>query len=235
MRWVWRLVALGVLLVGWLFIAWQNHFHISAPMVIVCIAFFAVVATVYNLWHTGAAAVATDDGNDDSTWARPTGLAGELEREKRTLLKAIKEAEFDHEMGKLSKRDADEMIAHYRTRAIEVIKELDRLALGSAGNVRQQIMREVRARLEVEAAKPPKKKGKKAKPAAKSDVQVEAKPVPAAEPEADDEDEQMEADSTTTEGAREVEAKATAAKPETVVGDESIPTDSAKPQKEAAP
>ncbi len=212
LRWVVRLAALGVVLVGWFFIAWQNHFHITAPVVFVCLAFLAAVATVYNLWRTGAAAVSPPDEIDDSTWARPTGLAGELEREKRTLLKAIKEAEFDHEMGKLSKVDADQMIATYRARAIEVIKEIDRLALGSAGNARQQIMREVRARLEVES-KPKKQadgKAKKKKPDVKPEQPATAtavedaeppKPEPDAEPSLDED--AMNADSTTTEPHKE--------------------------------
>jgi hypothetical protein len=159
MQWVWRGTALGVLLLGWIFIAWQNHFHITAPAVFVCLAYLAVVVTVYNLWRTGAAAVAAGDEEVDSTWAKQTGALGELEREKRTLLKAIKEAEFDHQMGKLSKHDVDEMIRVYRARAIEVIKEIDQLGAGtgSGGTPREQIMREVRARLELDA-----KAGKKA-------------------------------------------------------------------------
>ena len=151
MRWVWRGTALAALLIGWVFIAWQNHFHITAPVVFVCLAYLAVVATVYNLWRTGAAAVSTGDDGGDSTWAKPAGRLGELEREKRTLLKAIKEAEFDHQMGKLSKHDADEMIRVYRARAIEVIKDIDHLGLGAAGTPREQIMREVRARIELDA------------------------------------------------------------------------------------
>jgi hypothetical protein len=151
MRWVWRGTALGALLIGWLFITWQNHFHITAPVVFVCLAYLAVVTTVYNLWRTGAAAVSAGDDGADSTWAKPTGALGELEREKRTLLKAIKEAEFDHQMGKLSQRDADDMIRMYRARAIEVIKEIDQLGLGGVGTPREQIMREVRARLELDA------------------------------------------------------------------------------------
>lgn len=157
MRWVWRGSALAALLIGWLFIAWQNHFHITPPVVFVCLAYLAVVATIYNLWRTGASAVSESDDENDSTWAKPAGALGELEREKRTLLKAIKEAEFDHQMGKLSKHDADDMIRIYRARAIEVIKEIDRHGLGAAGSAREQIMREVRARLEIEA-----KSGKKA-------------------------------------------------------------------------
>ena len=131
MRWVWRGTALAALLIGWVFITWQNHFHITAPVVFVCLAYLAVVATVYNLWRTGAAAVSAGDDTDDSTWVKPAGRLGELEREKRTLLKAIKEAEFDHQMGKLSKHDADDMIRVYRARAIEVIKDIDHLGLGA--------------------------------------------------------------------------------------------------------
>jgi hypothetical protein len=151
MRWVWRGTALAALVVGWVFIAWQNHFHITAPVVVVCLAYLAVVATVYNLWRTGAAAVNPGDDEGDSTWAKPTGRLGELEREKRTLLKAIKEAEFDHQMGKLSKRDAEDMIRVYRARAIEVIKDIEHAGAGAAGTPREQIMREVRARIEVDA------------------------------------------------------------------------------------
>src|SRR5262249_42053515 len=118
MRWVRRGCALAASVIGWGFIAWQNHFHITAPVGFVCLAYLAVVATIYNLWRTGAAVVASEEGEGDSTWAKPVGLLGELEREKRTLIKAIKEAEFDHQMGKLSQRDADEMIRTYRARAI---------------------------------------------------------------------------------------------------------------------
>jgi hypothetical protein len=85
------------------------------------------------------------------------------------LLKAIKEAEFDHEMGKLSKADADELVTMYRGRAIEVIKELDVMGeetAGEAGNgkgdVRARIAKEVKARLEVKGQKKAEKaeKGK---------------------------------------------------------------------------
>jgi hypothetical protein len=160
------------------FIAWQNKFHVTAPVGFVCLGYLAVVMTIYNLWRTGAAAVAPDLGNDEA-WARPLGARGELEKEKRTLLKAIKEAEFDQQMGKLSKADADSMIQTYRARAIAVIKELERFEdvshpvdpsgriLDNKDTVRDQIGREVKARLELSSAN---KKAKKvaAKAAAKS-------------------------------------------------------------------
>ena len=151
MRWV-RLGSLGfVLVVGWVFIGWQNSFHITPPLVFVMLGFLAVVLTTYNLWRTGASAVAQNEEDDgDASWGKPTGARGELDREKRTMLKAIKEAEFDLQMGKLSPADAHQMISMYRARAIEVMKELEQLDLGAAGTVRERIMREVKARLAIE-------------------------------------------------------------------------------------
>jgi hypothetical protein len=49
----------------------------------------------------------------------------ELRDEKRRLLRAIKELEFDFGMGKLSKGDFDNVIATYRLRAIEVMRALE--------------------------------------------------------------------------------------------------------------
>lgn len=225
-RWIIRISALLVLLIGWVFIAAINRFYVGAPMVFACLGWLAVVATIYNLWRTGASAAAAAEGEetDDSTWAKPAGALGELEREKRTLLKAIKEAEFDHQMGKLSKRDVDDMIGGYRARAIEVIKEIDRLSLGAAGGPREQIMREVKARLALDAqskkpaskqakaaaatrpagkqAKPGKQPAADAAPAAAAQAPLpghandEAAPVPPTEP-PDLDDEALNADSTT--------------------------------------
>jgi hypothetical protein len=162
-RWIRRGTALGVLLVGWVFIVVQNDFYITPPVVFVCLGYLAAVVAVYTLFRTGATAVAANEEDDgELSFDRPVGPYAELEREKRTLLKAIKEAEFDHQMGKLSKADADAMIAIYRARAIEVIKELDikDSTSGTAGSVRDQILREVKARIALDrreekaAAKP---------------------------------------------------------------------------------
>jgi hypothetical protein len=158
MRWVWRGGAIFVLLVGWTFIAWNNRWHVTAPTVVVALAYFAVVALVYNLWRVGAAAAELDDPH----WGQPIGAAAELAREKKALLKAIKEAEFDRDMGKLSAGDADRMIAVYRSSAIEVIKEIDRIAGGDASSVREKIEREVKARVAVEV-EGKKRKDKKAR------------------------------------------------------------------------
>jgi hypothetical protein len=177
----------AVVLVGWVFILIYNSFHVTPPVVFVCLAFLAVVAAIYNLFRTGAVAAASADGDADLELETlgASGLRLELEREKRTLLKAIKEAEFDHQMGKLSKRDFDEMIQVYRTRAIEVIKLLD----GAGGTAREQIQREVRARLEIEGKAKKKaiadaeaKKAKKKKSQKTDEPKAEEEPKAADEP-----------------------------------------------------
>lgn len=55
---------------------------------------------------------------------RESVSVAELREEKRRVLRAIKELEFDHAMGKLSDRDFKEIGDRYRLRAIEVIREL---------------------------------------------------------------------------------------------------------------
>jgi hypothetical protein len=49
----------------------------------------------------------------------------ELEREKSLLLKALKELEFDHEMGKVSDSDYQEIGGNYRARAMRILRQLD--------------------------------------------------------------------------------------------------------------
>lgn len=150
-------------LIGWLFILGQNKFHLTAPVLFAGLGFLAVTTTVLNLWRTGAAAAAPDiEGGD---WERPLGAAAHLEKEKRTLLKAIKEAEFDLAMGKLSQADCDGLIRDYRSRAIAVIKELDRLeqtANPGELSTQEQIAREVKARLALDEQNKPSNRAKNA-------------------------------------------------------------------------
>ena len=48
-----------------------------------------------------------------------------LDREKTLVLRAIKELEFDHAMGKVSDADFDEMAGRLRARARPLLKQLD--------------------------------------------------------------------------------------------------------------
>lgn len=155
-----RVVVLGfagiALVSGWVFILWHHRFRLAPSAVMLMLGWLAVLAAAYFLWRTADNA----DLDDQEDWWRPTGKLEELEREKRSLLRAIKETELDRDTGKLSKADADDLIKRYRAQAIEVIKAIE--AAGSSGadegDVRARIEREVRARVEIDR-KSQKKKG----------------------------------------------------------------------------
>lgn len=161
-------IAGGALLAGWGFVMWHHRFRVSAPVVMLMLGWLAVLAATYFLWRTADNA----DLDDEEDWWRPAGRLEELQREKRSLLKVIKEAELDRDTGKLSKADAEEIIVRYRSRAIDVIKAIDEAEDGSDAGVRARIEREVRARLEVD-----QKARKKAAPAAKADLDPEVSAV----------------------------------------------------------
>jgi hypothetical protein len=159
-----RLVAAIAVLIGWCFIGWHERFRITPPTAFLCLGWLAVVEAVLFLWRTGF--VAAEDLDDaDVRWWRPRGERDELEREKRSLLKAIKEIEFDREMGKTTEQDAGQIVRMYRARAIDVIKALDELDGAGATTVREEIDREVRARVQLAGKRGKKKKGQKAEDA----------------------------------------------------------------------
>jgi hypothetical protein len=200
LRWLKRGIFVAIVAIGWVFISWHNRYRFAAPVVMLQLGWLAVVSAVYFLWHTGASASA-EIGTEDPWW-RPVGELEELEREKRALLKAIKEVEFDQQMGKQSVSDANEIVSSYRARAIEVIKAIDALGDGKARTVREQIQREVRARIQFEgkiakvSGKPKKRKDDAGKAAPNANVVGVGSPVypgvaaktnePSEEPSSDD-------------------------------------------------
>lgn len=56
----------------------------------------------------------------------PPGAGEGWERQKRQALAAIREAEFDHQMGKLSDDDLATMRARFEAQALEAIAALER-------------------------------------------------------------------------------------------------------------
>jgi hypothetical protein len=68
------------------------------------------------LFRPTPAGTATADGSEGERW----------ERQKRQALAAIKEAELDHRMGKLSDEDLAAMRARFETQALEAMAALER-------------------------------------------------------------------------------------------------------------
>jgi hypothetical protein len=146
------LAAAALVAAGWLLILAINRWHLGAPQFFLCLGWLSIVASGRLLWNAAMRAGNELDGAPDDLEPVSLTRAGELELEKKALLKAIKEVEFDRELGKMSDEDADEIVRVYRARAIEILKLLDSgiapSAEPAAGEpVDQVIEREVRARL----------------------------------------------------------------------------------------
>jgi hypothetical protein len=119
-------------------------------------AVFLVLATCALAWvgwllFRSARALTSEPAAADT--ARATGRRRkELEREKQMLLKALKELEFDHEMGKVSDADYREISGQYRARATRVLRALDQ----NDGSVdyRAEVERDVQSRVKEKRTRP---------------------------------------------------------------------------------
>jgi hypothetical protein len=72
-----------------------------------------------------------------------------MEREKALVLRSLKELEFDFAMGKMAKADFDEMSGRLRARALGLMRQLD-----AGGGYKDQIAKEIAARLERDGSMP---------------------------------------------------------------------------------
>jgi hypothetical protein len=150
-RILWAL-GLVLLLGGWLSILHVYRWHFTAPVFFLWVGWAALLASARFLVRAAVAA-AEDTGDVVDDFWKPVGRREELLLEKRSLLKAIKEIEFDREMGKMSESDAADLTRFYRQRAIEIIKALESEGeVGETLSVQEQIEREVKARLVVAGA-----------------------------------------------------------------------------------
>lgn len=194
------LIAGVLLLMGWAVILHSYHWHLGAPAVFLFIGWGAILLSARFLWQSAWAA-ATEPRSDtgDDFW-RPVGKREELLAEKKALIKAIKEVEFDHDMGKMSDGDAGELTRYYRLRAIEVIKSLDSGGDDASLPTAERIKRDVEVRLALRTGAGPRARA--STPAANAQ---EAKAAP---PSATPETDEAPADEASTDEASVDEAPA---------------------------
>ena len=108
----------------------------GGPLLFVVLSAFAVCLSVWALVKSAMALTTEPDALEEMV---ATGRRRkELLREKQSLLKALKELEFDHEMGKISDADYAEIAQQYRARAVRILKRLD-----EGGEYRDRIEAEI--------------------------------------------------------------------------------------------
>jgi len=124
-------------------------FRPTAGTVILSLGWVSILATGYFLVR----AVSSFDLHVGSGVAGDltAGRRVELEREKKLLVKAIKEAEFDRDSGKLDGGEAADAIARYRARAVEILRVLDE---GPSRQYEALIEKELARRLAVTSTEP---------------------------------------------------------------------------------
>ena len=128
--------------------AWMSLGRMTASAIFLVLTTLALSWVLWMLFRT-AHALAKEPAAGEVE--RASGKRKkELEREKQALMKALKEIEFDHEMGKLSDADYQEIGGNYRARAVRVMRQLDL----SAGDVDYRVLveRDVKSRLEARGA-----------------------------------------------------------------------------------
>src|SRR5262245_20043791 len=93
------IIAGGLLLVGWGVVLQANRWHLTAPVIFLMLGWIAVLACAWFLFQAARAATGSDPGDVES-WS-PAGQYEELIAEKKSLLRALKDIDFDHQMGKM--------------------------------------------------------------------------------------------------------------------------------------
>ena len=105
-------------------VAWHYHFRINAAALFLVgagssllVAGWLLVKTAlsFDLEVTPLPSQATDDER----------RRAQLVQEKKLLLKAIKEMEFDRDTGKVEPAEAEQAIHRYRTRALEILEAME--------------------------------------------------------------------------------------------------------------
>jgi hypothetical protein len=157
LRWTEPLVELSGLAIGWLAILRITHWRFTVAVFFLLLGWAAVVTAVRFLWAAAFAATGDADAPPADNFGLAPGRREDLLLEKRSLLKAIKEIEFDHQMGKMSDGDAADITRLYRARAIEVMKALEEqepAAPAAAAARREAARAEIEREIERRLARP---------------------------------------------------------------------------------
>jgi hypothetical protein len=94
------------------------------PVLFVIAAGLCLTLVLFTLWHSLRGLLAHVHDTAARVPAASASRAA-LVREKDELLAAIRELRFEHELGKVSQADFERLEQRYRTRAREVLRELD--------------------------------------------------------------------------------------------------------------
>jgi len=156
----------------WLLAAVVTGFVWGVQMVLLVLAAGAITLVIVMMWSsvqslTGGTPLGFEE-------ALGMGAPSKVEEEKRSVLRALKDLEYERGVGKISPEDYAELLAKYRAEAKRLIQSVDD-ALGPA---RAEVERALEQRLN-RAGLPAETTAARAENAAETAVEAEAGPAPA--------------------------------------------------------
>jgi hypothetical protein len=164
---------------AWLLAAVVAGFVWGVQIVLLVLAAGAITLVITLMW----ASVQALTGGSPLGFEEALGMGApsKVEEEKRSVLRALKDLEYERGVGKISPEDYAELLAKYRAEAKRLIQSVDD-ALGPA---RQEVEKSLELRL-ARAGLSPEPKGQaelEAKPTPDAQAELEAKPAPDAQAE----------------------------------------------------
>jgi len=135
----WQLFTLAGLL-GATVVVFMSQGQTPAGVILLSLTIFAAALVGFAAWRTFAPLADSDDATGPQVLGGRTRAA--LEREKALALRAIKDLEFDHQMGKVSDKDFQEMAVRLRGRAAGLLHQLD-----AGAGYREAIDKEIEKRV----------------------------------------------------------------------------------------
>jgi hypothetical protein len=162
----------------WLLAAVVAGFMFGVQIVMLVLAAGALTLVITLMWSsvqslTGGTALGFEE-------ALGMGAPSKVEEEKRAVLRALKDLEYERGVGKISPEDYAELLAKYRADAKRLIQSVDE-ALGPARQEVEAALEQRLARAGLVKEAPEAEAKPETKPEAEAKPETEIKPAPPAE------------------------------------------------------
>ncbi|MFT3773818.1 MAG: zinc ribbon domain-containing protein [Minicystis sp.] len=151
----------------------------GAPAVVLVLAGGALVGVIAIFWASIRTLVGETPLSGADAYA--LGAPRAEEEQKRAVLRALKDLEFERSVGKISEEDYEALVAKYRAEAKRLLRVLDEESQPEREKVEEILLERLQQAGLAEGEAPPAKKKKGAKPATKKAAEKREEPKAEAE------------------------------------------------------
>ena len=119
-------------------------FIFGPAMSVLVLAVGALIAAIATLWQSIRALFGETPLSREDAFA--IGAPSAEEEQKRAVLRAIKDLEFEHSVGKISREDYQVLVSRYRAEAKRLLRQIDDQASPERERVERMVAAHLRAR-----------------------------------------------------------------------------------------